>query len=155
VTITFRLDDLRGPEIAALLQEHVDDMHTHSPPDHVHALDLEALRAPEISFWSAWDGNNLAGCGALRAMASKQGEIKSMRTAKGYLRRGVAANLLKHIIIEAQQRGYRRLNLETGTMAAFLPARLLYERHGFVFCPPFGDYTDNSYSCCMTLNLEA
>jgi putative acetyltransferase len=154
MTLIIRLDDLRGPEIAALLQEHLDDMHVHSPPEHVHALDLEGLRAPGISFWTAWDGSALAGCGALRALDAAQGEIKSMRTARDYLRKGVAAAILEHIIAEARSRAYRRLSLETGAMAAFAPAHRLYERYGFRSCPPFADYQENPLSRCMTLALD-
>lgn len=124
-------DDLRSPEIAALLQEHLDHMHTLSPPESVHALDLDKLRAADITFWSARRGGALLGCGALKELAPGHGEVKSMRTVAGYLRTGVAARMLTHILDEARRRGYRRLSLETGSMDAFAPARTLYERFGF------------------------
>lgn len=148
-----RLDDLRGPEIAALLQAHLDDMHRHSPPESVHALELDSLRGPDISFWTVWDEGVLMGCGALRELDARHGEIKSMRTDERYRRRGVATVLLDHIIEEARRRGYTRLSLETGTPAAFDAARLLYTSRGFTLCPPFGDYREDPYSVCMTLAL--
>ena len=146
-------DDLRGPEIAALLQAHLDAMFEHSPPGSVHALDLDALRAPEISFWTAWDGEDLAGCGALKALDATHGEIKSMRTATSHLRKGVAGQILAHIIDVARTRGYRRLSLETGSNAPFTAAHRLYERFGFEQCGPFADYTDDAFSRYFTLAL--
>jgi putative acetyltransferase len=148
-----RRDDLRGPEIARLLEEHLRDMHLHSPPESVHALDLERLRRPEITFWTAWGGGELMGCGALKELDAAHGEIKSMRTAGAHLRKGVAAALVRHILAEARKRGYRRLSLETGAPDAFMPARRLYERHGFSYCGPFADYVDDPYSVFMTREL--
>jgi putative acetyltransferase len=153
ITYQIHLDDLRGPEIAVLLQEHLDAMHEHSPPESVHALNLDALRKPAISFWTAWDGANLAGCGALRELDPGHGEIKSMRTSTAYLRKGVAAQILDHVIAVAKQRGYHRLSLETGSHPPFAPARALYARFGFVPCPPFGDYFEDQLSICMTMLL--
>ena len=149
-----RSDDLRGPQVARLLQEHLDDMHRHSPPESVHALDLDRLRAPDITFWIACEGDELLGCGALRQLDTSHGEIKSMRTANAHRGRGVGARLLEHILAEARRRGYRRLSLETGTPAAFDPARRLYARYGFVECGPFGDYVADPYSTFMTLHLD-
>ena len=148
-----RLDDLTGPEIAALLNEHVASMYTHSPPESVHALPIEKLRAPEITFWSVWNDGKLLGCGALKELDSQHGEIKSMRTVSKHLRRGVACAVLDHIINEAKRRGYRRLSLETGSMAAFVPARKLYERAGFTYCGPFADYVEDPNSVFMTMQL--
>ena len=148
-----RLDDLRHPAVIALLQEHLDWMHRISPPESVHALDLDALRRPDISFWTLWDGEALAGCGALRELAQGQGEVKSMRTAQTHLRRGVAARMLDHILAEARRRGYARLSLETGSMDYFAPARALYARAGFRVCGPFGDYVDDPNSVFMTRTL--
>lgn len=145
-----RLDDLRHPAVIALLQEHLDWMHRISPPESVHALDLDALRQPDITFWTLWDGEALAGCGALRELAQGQGEVKSMRTAQTHLRRGVAARMLGHILAEARRRGYARLSLETGSMVYFAPARALYSRAGFVPCGPFGDYVEDPNSVFMT-----
>lgn len=148
-----RLDDLRHPAVIALLQEHLDWMRRTSPPESVHALDLDALRGHDISFWAVWDGEQLAGCGALRELDAGHGEVKSMRTAQRHLRRGVAAKMLAHIVDEARRRGYRRLSLETGSMAYFAPAHALYARAGFTPCTPFGDYVDDPNSVFMTRAL--
>lgn len=147
------LDDLRGPQVAALLQEHLDDMAEHSPADSCHALDLEGLRVPEVRFWCAWDGDALAGCGALKRLDDTHGEIKSMRTARSHLRQGIAARLLQTVVDDARAQGLRRLSLETGAPEAFAPARELYTRFGFLECAPFGDYREDPYSVFMTLEL--
>ncbi|MFT5176113.1 MAG: putative acetyltransferase [Gammaproteobacteria bacterium] len=152
-TFEIRVDDLRGPQIAALLQEHLDNMVLHSPPQSVHALDLQALRAPSVTFWSAWAGGELLGCAALKQLRADHGEIKSMRSASRHLRKGVAADLLTHLIDVAQQRDYARLSLETGSAAAFAPAHALYTRFGFAPCAPFADYIDDPYSVFMTRTL--
>lgn len=149
-----RLDDLSGPEIRALLEAHLEGMRRISPPESVHALDLDALRGPDITFWTAWSGGALVGCGALREIGPGHGEIKSMRTAEAHLRRGVAAAVLDHIIAEARERGYTRLSLETGSMAAFAPAHRLYERFGFTYCPPFGEYREDPNSVFMTMDIR-
>jgi putative acetyltransferase len=149
------LDDLTRSEVHDLLREHVRDMHLHSPPESVHALDLDALRRPEISFWTVWEANQLLGCGALKELDSQHGEIKSMRTAAAHLRKGVAHALLAHIIAEARRRGYQRLSLETGSSVAFIPAQKLYESFGFTYCGPFDGYVDDPYSVFMTLPISA
>lgn len=148
-----RRDDPRHPAIAALLGEHLADMALHSPPESIHALDLDALRAPDVTFWSVWGGDELLGCGALKALDPRHGEIKSMRTASAHRRRGVAAAMLSHIVDEARRRGYERLSLETGSADAFVPARSLYARHGFRDCAPFADYVEDPYSVFMTREL--
>ncbi|GAB4367911.1 MAG: GNAT family N-acetyltransferase [Kiloniellaceae bacterium] len=149
-----RLDDLRGPEIAALLEAHLALMRATSPPESTHALDLDGLRRPEIAFWTLWDGDDLLGCGALKQLDAAHGEIKSMHTAKAARGRGVARRMLAHIIAEARARGYRRLSLETGSMDAFAPARGLYAAFGFTFCEPFADYVLDPNSVFMTLELQ-
>lgn len=128
-------------------------MAVHSPPESVHALDAEALRAPDITFWTGWQGEELLGCGALKELDAGHGEIKSMRTATAHRREGVAANLLEHIILEAQRRSYCRLSLETGSMDAFRPARALYASYGFEYCGPFADYVEDPYSVFMTRSI--
>lgn len=149
------VDDLRGADIVALLREHLDEMFLHSPPESVHALDLEALRRPEITFWTVRENDGeLMGCGALKRLDAEHGEIKSMRTAKRHQRKGVAAALMRHILSTARERGYRRLSLETGSPDAFLPARQMYERFGFEDCGPFGDYVEDPYSVFMTIALS-
>jgi len=149
-----RLDDLSGPEIAALLRQHFQSAALHSPPESVHALDLQGLRKPDITFWSAWQGAELAGCCAIRELDSRHGEIKSMRTASAHLRQGVAARLMTHLLDEADRRGYERLSLETGSMEAFAPARNLYARFDFEPCSPFGDYSEDPYSVFMSKRLR-
>ncbi|SEA89326.1 GNAT family N-acetyltransferase [Variovorax sp. YR216] len=148
-----RQDDLSGPEIRALLEEHLRNMHAVSPPESVHALDLDKLRQPDISFWTVWEGGDLLGCGALRALSSTHGEIKSMRTAEAHRGRGVARAVLDHIVAEAKARDYQRLSLETGSMQAFAPAHRLYESFGFTRCGPFGDYAPDPNSLFMTKEL--
>jgi len=151
--MNIRVDDLSGPAIAGLLQEHLRSMALHSPPESIHALDLEALRRPEITFWSVWQDAALLGCGALKELGAHHGEIKSMRTASPHLRKGVAARLMGHILEEATRRLYRRLSLETGSMEAFAPACRLYARFGFRPCGPFADYVEDPYSVFMSREL--
>ena len=148
-----RVDDLRGPQIAALLAEHLHNMYEQSPPESVHALGIERLRAPDITMWTAWQDGELLGCAALKELDREHGEIKSMRTASRHLRKGVATALLRHILGEAKRRSYRRLSLETGSMAAFAPARNLYARYGFQPCGPFADYVEDPNSVFMTRTL--
>jgi putative acetyltransferase len=148
-----RVDDLSGPEIAALLAEHLRSMYLHSPPESVHALDIERLRAPDITMWSVWEERELLGCGALKELDRDHGEVKSMRTATRHLRKGVASALMRHMLGEARRRNYRRLSLETGSMAAFAPARELYRRFGFQTCGPFGEYSEDPNSVFMTREL--
>ena len=148
-----RLDDVTGPEIVALIGEHLHDMHVHTPPESIHALGLEKLRQPDITFWTVWDSTELMGCGALKQLDSRHGEIKSMRTARAHLRKGVAAAVLRHILDEAKRRGYDRVSLETGSMAVFEPAWRLYESFGFQRCEPFADYVPDPNSVFMTLEI--
>lgn len=149
------VDDLSGPEIAGVLQRHLDHCRAASAPENVHALDLDGLRVPEITFWSAWDDDMILGCIALKELGKSHGEIKSMHTVSEARGRGVARALLEHLLADARRRGMTRLSLETGTMDEFRAARALYEAHGFEYCPPFGDYFEDPESCCMTLRLEA
>lgn len=148
-----RLDDLTDPAIHALLEEHMRDMRTWSPPECVFALDLERLRDPSISFYSAWDDGVLVGVGALREIDPGQGEIKSMRTPSAVRRRGAGKAILTHIIAEARERGYSRLSLETGTQPGFAPAHHLYLAAGFVDTGPFADYKEDPNSRFLTLDL--
>ena len=147
------LGDLDSPDVQALLREHMASMQEHSPPECVHALDLSGLREASVTFWTVREAGELLGCGALKALNSQSGEIKSMRTAKAHLRKGVATQLLAHILNEAKQRQYQRVSIETGSTAAFHPAISLYKRFGFTQCGPFADYTDNAFSMFMTLEL--
>ena len=147
------LDDLSRPEIAELLKEHLASMFVHTPRESVHALPIEGLRSPDITFWTVWENGELLGCGALKELDPQHGEIKSMRTASAHLRKGVARAVVRQIIAEAKRRGYRRLSLETGSMAAFEPARRLYAACGFTYCEPFCDYMNDRNSVFMTMAL--
>jgi putative acetyltransferase len=147
------LDDLSRPEVHDLLREHLANMYELSPPESVHALDLSELRKPEITFWTIWDGSLLLGCGALKELSPTHGEVKSMRTPRAHRRRGAGRAILVHIIAEARARGYRRLSLETGAHAAFLPAQTLYRSFGFVPCGPFADYKPDPNAVFLSLEL--
>jgi putative acetyltransferase len=147
------IDDLSRPEIHALLEEHLQNMYAVSPPESVHALDLAKLRQPDITFWSAWNGPLLVGCGALKELDAEHGEIKSMRTPSALRRQGAGRAILSHIIEVARSRGYGRLSLETGSQEAFEPARQLYESFGFARSGPFGSYAEDPYSVFMTMRL--
>ena len=146
-------DDLLDPKIQALLEEHIKSMKKNSPPESVHALDIEGLRKPEITFWSIWENDDLLGCGALKELNPQHGEIKSMRTSAHHRRQGVATAMLNHIITEARQRGYKRLSLETGSNEAFEPARNLYASFGFEPCCPFAEYQPDPNSVFMTRSI--
>jgi len=146
-------DDLSSAEVADLLSEHLEGMARHSPPQSIHALDLDALRAQDVTFWTAWDNAELLGCGALKELDASHGEIKSMRTARAHLRQGVAATILQHLIDECRRRSYSRLSLETGSGEAFAAAILLYKNFGFEYCGPFSEYRTDSFSRFMTLKL--
>jgi putative acetyltransferase len=150
-----RRDDLTGPDIIQLLREHLQGVAQHSPPESIHALDLDDLRRPDITFWSLWSDSQLMGCGALKELDRRHGEIKSMRTSASHLRKGVAARLIQHILDEAGRRGYERVSLETGSMEGFAPARRLYARFGFVTCGPFAGYVEDPNSVFMTRALQA
>lgn len=148
-----REDDLSGEAIRALLAYHSEDMHEHSPPDMAYVLDIDGLKAPGITFWSIWDGDDLLGCGALNQLAPDWGEIKSMRTHPDHLRKGVGAALLDHIIAAATARGYARLSLETGTGPVFEAALSLYRKRGFQNGPVFADYGESPFNQFLHLEL--
>lgn len=149
------VEDPSGPDIVALLTEHLADMRANSPEGSMHALDPDTLRHPSVTFWCARQGAVLLGCGALKELDAAHGEIKSMRTATGHTGRGVAGALVTHILAVARERGYRRLSLETGAAPYYRPAIRLYERHGFRRGGPFADYTADPHSVFMTLALPA
>ena len=146
-------DDLSHPDVIGLIELHLRSAFENSPPGSVFALDLSGLRDPAVTLWSAWDGDDLLGLGALKELDADHGELKSMRTAPAHLRRGVARAMLEHLVAEGRARGYSRLSLETGSNEPFAPARALYERAGFKPCGPFADYTDVDFSRYYRLEL--
>ncbi|MBE3011962.1 GNAT family N-acetyltransferase [Microbispora sp. NEAU-D428] len=143
-------DDLSGPQIAEFLREHVREMRSITPLESKHALDLDGLRAPDVTFWSVMDGDTVVGCGAIKRLDPAHAELKSMRTSAARKRSGIASLLLAHIIAEAGRMGFTRLSLETGSADFFLPARRLYEKFGFGYCEPFADYRPDPHSVFMT-----
>ncbi|WP_432454677.1 GNAT family N-acetyltransferase [Agarivorans sp. QJM3NY_29] len=147
------IDDLSGGEVIQLLEEHLADMYATSPPESVHALDVDGLKVPEVTFFSAWLGNELQGCLAIKQLTSEHIELKSMRTAHAARKSGVASKLLTHVLNVATENGYRKVSLETGSQAFFKPARSLYEKFGFSYCGPFSDYTEDPNSRFMTKEL--
>jgi len=151
--VRIAVDDLTSPETVAFLEDHVSQLRALGPPESTHALDLEGLRAPGVVFWTARDGNEVVGCAALKELDATHAEVKSMRTAAGRTRQGIAGRLLATVVEHARAAGYRRLSLETGSDEFFAPARALYARHGFVECPPFADYRPDPLSTFMTLEL--
>jgi len=147
------VDDLSGPQIRDFLQEHVLQMRSITPLESKHALDLDALRQPGITFWSVLDGATLVGCGAIKRLDASHAEVKSMRSAPARQRSGIASLLLAHIIAEATRMGFTRLSLETGSTGFFAPARKLYAKFGFENCGPFADYWPDPHSVFMTRTL--
>ncbi|MEZ5472109.1 MAG: GNAT family N-acetyltransferase [Marinicella sp.] len=151
----FIIDDLTHPKVIGLLEHHIEQMIKTSPPESRHVLDIEQLKSPDITFWSLWKhqqelGQQLLGCVALKRLSKEAGEIKSMKVSPDHTRQGIGKNLLFHVIQEAQNRRFKKLFLETGSMAYFAPARKLYETNGFTYCEPFADYTkdDNNVFMC-------
>lgn len=149
-----QVDDPARPEVLALLEEHLRDMREITPPESIHALDVSGLKRPDITFWTVREGDLLLGCGALKEIDARHGEVKSMRTPAALRRRGAGRAVLDHILREARARAYQRLSLETGAQEAFAPAQKLYESFGFVYCGPFADYQPDPNSVFMTLVLE-
>ena len=152
-TAVFRVDDLSGAATRALIRRHLAGMRENSPPESVHAFDVDKLRQPDVTFWSAWIGEELAGFGALKQLDVARGEIKSMRVADAFLGRGIGRAILEHIMREARARATRSLWLETGSTPAFTPALRLYESAGFLRCGPFDGYVDDPFSVFMTRSL--
>ena len=153
LVVQITVDDPSREDVAALLDEHLRSMHELSPPESVHALDVNGLKTRGVTFWTVREGNLLLGCGALKELGLDHGEVKSMRTPVALRRRGAGRAILEHIPGESRTRGYRRISLETGSMEAFVPARRLYESYGFRYCGPFGDYLEDPNSMFMTLEF--
>jgi putative acetyltransferase len=155
VQIVIRRDDLNSGEVRALVTAHRQFGFSHSPPGSAHALDVESLVHPEMTFWTAWADTVLVGCGALKELSKRHGEIKTMHTVSQFRRRRIGARMLTHSIDEAKRRGYQRLSLETGSASAFEPARVFYARFGFKEYDPFGDYREDPHSVFMMLALDS
>jgi putative acetyltransferase len=153
VPLTFRLDDLSTEPVRALVRHHLEGMFLHSPPESVHAFDIDKLRDPDVRFWSAWSGAELACCGALKDLGGGRGELKSMRVVDAFLGKGVGRAMLEHLMADARAAGMRSLWLETGSADAFLPALRLYESAGFRRCEPFDGYVEDPFSVFMTREL--
>jgi putative acetyltransferase len=150
IHLEIREGHLDHPAVIELLEEHLASMEPTAPPESQHALDLDGLRGPDITFWSLWDGSRLAGVGALKRLSGDHVEVKSMKTAPAYLRKGIASKILAHMIQYAKARGYSRISLETGSMEFFAAARHLYARFGFEPCAPFSSYVEDPYRVFMS-----
>ncbi|WP_321323576.1 GNAT family N-acetyltransferase [uncultured Parasphingorhabdus sp.] len=148
-----RRDDLSGQQVQDLLASHLAGMQENSPPESVYALDLASLRTSDVSVWTAWEGRDLCGVGALKQLSPSNGEVKSMRTDNRHLRKGVGQALLDHIIAVAQERGYRRISLETGSGPEFEAALSLYRKRGFTNGEPFGAYAPTDFNQFLHLEL--
>lgn len=149
MTYAIRRDDLTGEKVVALLAMHMEEMHRWSPAWKVHAMPVERLREPDVTFFAAWEGDELAAVGALKELDAERGELKSMRAAPAYRGKGAGEAILIALLEEAERRGYNWLGLETGRPEPFRPAQRLYEKHGFAECAPFGDYVSDEFSLCM------
>ncbi len=154
MALELRIDDLSTPEVHSLIAEHLEGMRGNTPAGQVHALAIEGLQRPEITFWTAWTDGQLCGCGALKELDAASGEVKSMRTRAAFLRQGVAQALLDRIIRTARERTYERLFLETGTGPAFDAAHRFYLRNGFTWCGPFGEYIATEFNVFMVKELN-
>lgn len=153
MNIVVRQDDLSSVESQSIVREHMAEMLENTPLESVHALPLHKLQQDHVTFWTAWVGSELCGCGALQRLDHKQGEVKSMRTREKFLRQGVGQAVLSRIVAEAQSRSWERLSLETGSAASFAAARSMYIKNGFQICGPFGDYKLDPHSVFMTKQL--
>ncbi|MBL8955215.1 MAG: GNAT family N-acetyltransferase [Myxococcaceae bacterium] len=153
MSLRFELDDLSRPAVRELIARHLAGMHEASPPESVHAFDVDKLRGAGVSFWSAWEGDALAGIGALKQLDGSRGELKSMRAADAFRGKGVGRAMLEHLTAEARRAGLTTLWLETGSTGPFVPALKLYESAGFTRCGPFGDYREDPFSVFMTKTL--
>lgn len=149
-----REDDLTGDAVRGVIRAHLDQMFSQTPAESVYALDLSGLTAPEVTFWSVWDGNEIVGCGALKELDPRHGEIKSMHTLARFRGKGYGRAMLSHILAEARRRGYRRLSLETGATAPFRAAQMLYRAAGFAETGPIPGYGPDPHSCFLTLGLD-
>ncbi|MFZ6027819.1 MAG: GNAT family N-acetyltransferase [Chloroflexota bacterium] len=153
MTYTIKIDDLSDLRVVQFLAEHIADMRSASPPESKHVLDLEGLKKPDVTFWSVWLDDELVACGAIKRLSATHAELKSMRTSAGHRGAGIGTMLVQYIIGAARQRGFRRISLETGAAAFFEPARALYRKNGFEYCPPFDGYRMDPNSVFMTREI--
>jgi putative acetyltransferase len=153
MSVTIARADFADPALAAFLQAHLDDMEPTAPPESRHALDLAGLQKPSVRLWTALDHGAIVGTAALAALSDGHEELKSMRTDPARRGAGIAWSLLTFVLEDARSRGVSRVSLETGAMDFFAPARRLYERAGFVGCPPFGAYTNDPLSVFYSIEL--
>lgn len=151
--LTIVEDDLTSEDVCALLQLHLNEMHQWSPACKIHAMPVERLREADVTFYSAWDGDRLAACGAIKHLDTTRGELKSMRAAPEFRGHGAGEAILLHLLSVAKDRGYTWLGLETGRPEPFVPAQRLYQKHGFAECEPFGDYVSDDFSLCMSRTI--
>ncbi len=149
-----KIGNIESIELRQLLEEHHEDMLKHSPKKSVHALDLSSFVSADITFWTLYINDELAGCAALKKLNEKHAELKSMRTSPHYLRKGVASTLLTHVLKMAKEQCFEKISLETGTMKVFAPAQKLYLAFGFEVCEPFSDYKEDSYSMFLTKTIN-
>jgi putative acetyltransferase len=149
----FRLDDLSGEPTRKLIARHLAGMHASSPAESVHALDIDGLKQPDVTFWSAWVDGRIAGCGALKQIDAQRGELKSMRVADEFLGNGIGRAILDYLIFQARLRGMTSLWLETGSSEVFVPALSLYQSAGFQRCGPFEGYVEDPFSVFMTRTI--
>ena len=152
--VSINQEDLSDPKVIALLNDHLEQMSGTAPAESRHALDLSGLKQPDVYFCVARIDNEVAGCAAIKRLEANHGEVKSMKTAQEFLRRGIARELLRHLIDQARTQGMNRLSLETGSMSYFKPAHIMYKRAGFVECAPFGAYKEDPNSLFMSLAID-
>ena len=153
MNLVIDVDDPQADDVRAMLRRHLEFAHRNSPAEHLHALDVDRLLDPAVTFFSARFEGAVLGVGAIRHLDASHGELKSMHTLESARGQGVGRAMVDHLLALAADRGYRRVSLETGAGPAFAPAQALYARVGFRPCPPFGEYTVNPYSICMAKEL--
>jgi putative acetyltransferase len=152
--LVIAIDDPRVDDVRTLLDRHLAFARQVTPPDHVHAMEVDDLLGPAVTFFSARRDGVLLGVGALKRLDESHAELKSMHTSEAARGQGVGRAMVDHLLAVAADRSYQRVSLETGTGDAFVPARSLYTKVGFKDCAPFGEYTDNPYSACMTMDID-
>ena len=142
------------PEVNKLLISHFIELSSVSPVDRGHVLDIPGLKNPNIKFWSLWENDQLIGCGALKFLDKEHGELKSIRVADSFRRKGNGFKVINHLINEAKELNIKKISLETGTGNFFTPARKLFDKCGFKVCEPFAHYKKDPDACYMSLLLS-